>query len=54
MYQPGDLIQSEGGSPDAAVLIVSGKAVTVEGRASLWQVHGQQIAPGSLVGELAC
>lgn len=53
VFQPGDTIQRSGESADAAILIVSGKAVIVETDAALWQVHGEPVVAGSLVGELA-
>jgi CRP/FNR family cyclic AMP-dependent transcriptional regulator len=50
VFQSGDVIQSEGDIADAAILLVSGKAVLVDA------LDGQAVdfvAPGSLIGELA-
>ena len=50
VYQAGDVIQSEGDIPDAAVLVVSGKVLIVEDRND---DKGEPVVAGSLVGELA-
>jgi CRP-like cAMP-binding protein len=49
VYQTGDIIQEQGEIGDAAILIVSGKAVVVDEAAS----PAEGVAPGSLVSELA-
>lgn len=50
VFQPGDVIQTEHDIPEAAILIVSGKAIAVEEPAA---ENGESIPAGSLVGELA-
>lgn len=50
VYQSGDIIQREDDIPDAAILLISGKAVLVD------DVDGAAIdfvAPGSVIGELS-
>ncbi len=50
VFQPGDVIQTEHDIPEAAILIVSGKALAVEDPSD---EKGETIPAGSLVGELA-
>ncbi|MDO9382291.1 MAG: cyclic nucleotide-binding domain-containing protein [Hyphomicrobiaceae bacterium] len=50
VFQAGDVIQSEGDIPDAAILVVSGKVLIVDDRAD---ETGDPVVAGSLVGELA-
>lgn len=50
VFQVGDVIQSEGDIPDAAVLVVSGKVLIVDDRDDQ---TGEPVAAGSIVCELA-
>ncbi len=50
VYQSGDVIQREGDIPDAAILLLSGKAVLLD---DIESEVVDVIAPGSLIGELA-
>lgn len=50
VFQVGEVIQSEGDIPDAAVLVVSGKVLIVDDRAD---ETGEPVAAGSIVCELA-
>ncbi|MDX2290388.1 MAG: cyclic nucleotide-binding domain-containing protein [Hyphomicrobiaceae bacterium] len=51
VYKPGDVIISEDGDGDAAILIVAGDAVRVSGPDS--DGTPEPVQPGSLVGEMA-
>jgi CRP-like cAMP-binding protein len=56
VYQPGDAVQREGDIPDAAILLVSGKAVLVddpEDIESSPEDDDDVVQPGSLIGELS-
>lgn len=50
VFQSGDVIQSEGDIPDAAVLVVSGKVHIVD---DVSDETGDAVVAGSLVGELS-